>query len=64
MIAAATSDPHVDLRNVSLSYGDGEKQMLAIEGLSLQVQRGEFVAVVGSSGCGKSTLMKLVTGLE
>src|SRR5580698_8945637 len=54
---------HVDLRGVSLIYGEGEKRTLAVEGLDLQLRRGEFVAVVGPSGSGKSTLMKLVTGL-
>jgi NitT/TauT family transport system ATP-binding protein len=54
---------HVDVRNVSLIYGAGDKRTLAVEGLDLQVKRGEFVAVVGPSGSGKSTLMKLVTGL-
>jgi NitT/TauT family transport system ATP-binding protein len=54
---------HVDMRGVSLVYGEGEKRTLAIEGLDLEVRRGEFVAVVGPSGSGKSTLMKLVTGL-
>jgi NitT/TauT family transport system ATP-binding protein len=53
----------VELRNVSLVYGEGERQMLAVDNLDLQLRRGEFVAVVGPSGCGKSTLMKLVTGL-
>src|SRR4029078_1781538 len=37
---------------------------LAIDGLSLHVNRGEFAAVVGPSGCGKSTLMKLATRLQ
>src|ERR1051326_1246348 len=37
---------------------------LAVEGLSINVNRGEFAAVVGPSGCGKSTLMKLATGLQ
>jgi NitT/TauT family transport system ATP-binding protein len=54
---------HVDLRNIGLVYGDGNKRTPAIDGLTLQVKRGEFVAVVGPSGSGKSTLMKLVTGL-
>lgn len=37
---------------------------LAVEGLSIKVEQGEFAAVVGPSGCGKSTLMKLATGLQ
>ena len=37
---------------------------LAVEGLSIAVEEGEFAAVVGPSGCGKSTLMKLATGLQ
>ncbi len=56
-------DPHVELRNVSLVYGGGDEQTLAVDRVSLRVGTGEFVAVVGPSGCGKSTLMKLVTGL-
>jgi NitT/TauT family transport system ATP-binding protein len=54
---------HVELHGVSLAYGEGEGSVLAVENLELQLQRGEFAAVVGPSGCGKSTLMKLVTGL-
>lgn len=54
---------HVDLRKVGLVYGEGARRTLALDGLNLQVKRGEFVAVVGPSGSGKSTLMKLVTGL-
>ena len=53
----------VELENVSLTYG-GEGGTLALKGASLQVKKGEFLAVVGPSGCGKSSLMKLVTGLH
>jgi NitT/TauT family transport system ATP-binding protein len=53
----------VSIRNVSLVYGQGEDATLAVQALSLEISKGEFVAVVGPSGCGKSSLMKLVTGL-
>jgi len=55
--------PFVALDDVSHVYG-GAGGTLAIDGLSLHVNRGEFAAVVGPSGCGKSTLMKLATGLQ
>jgi NitT/TauT family transport system ATP-binding protein len=53
----------VTLDRVSLRYGEDEEGTLALQGTTLQVAPGEFVAVVGPSGCGKSTLMKVVTGL-
>ena len=53
----------VALDGVSHSYG-GAEGVLAVEGLSIAVETGEFAAVVGPSGCGKSTLMKLATGLQ
>src|SRR5258708_40234754 len=55
--------PLVDIRDVSLTYGHGEDGIVAVEHLTLEVEKGAFVAVVGPSGCGKSSLMKLVTGL-
>src|SRR5499425_2020965 len=53
----------VELDRVSLRYGEDGDGTLAIEGMTLGVAPGEFIAVVGPSGCGKSTLMKVVTGL-
>jgi len=56
----------VDFRNVWLAYNDEllAKKQFAVEDISLQVGRGEFIAIVGPSGCGKSTFMKLATGLK
>src|SRR5690606_2804499 len=57
------TQPLVSIDNVDMRYG-GAGGVLAVCGLSLNVQRGEFAAVVGPSGCGKCTLMRLVTGLH
>jgi NitT/TauT family transport system ATP-binding protein len=53
----------VDIADVTLTYRGASGGVLALEGTTLSVGRGEFAAVVGPSGCGKSSLMKLVTGL-
>jgi len=54
--------PFVEISGVAMRYG-GVEGTLALQGTTLNVGRGEFIAVVGPSGCGKSTLMRLVTGL-
>ncbi len=53
----------IEIDRVALRYG-GEGGTLAVEECSLEVERGEFVALVGPSGCGKSSLLKIVAGLE
>jgi NitT/TauT family transport system ATP-binding protein len=57
------SEAFVTLDGVDHAYA-GANSALAVEGLSITVNKGEFAAVVGPSGCGKSTLMKLATGLQ
>jgi len=56
----------VDFRNVWLAYTDElmAQGQFAVEDISLQVNEGDFIAIVGPSGCGKSTFMKLTTGLK
>jgi NitT/TauT family transport system ATP-binding protein len=54
--------PFVEIGDVAMRYG-GVEGTLALQDCTLNVAKGEFVAVVGPSGCGKSTLMRLVTGL-
>ncbi len=56
----------VHFNDVWLAYNDEllAKGQFAVEAIDLQVQEGEFIAIVGPSGCGKSTFMKLATGLK
>ncbi len=56
----------IEITGVTHTYGGqaGSSATLAVDGLDIRVNEGEFSAVVGPSGCGKSTLMKLATGLQ
>ena len=54
----------VHLEHISMAYGRGASSVRAIEEVSLDIAKGEFIAVVGPSGCGKSSLMKLISGLH
>jgi putative ABC transport system ATP-binding protein len=56
--------PIVSLQNVVKDYLTDGQRVRALDGLSLEVSRGEFVALVGRSGCGKSTLLNLAGAMD
>jgi NitT/TauT family transport system ATP-binding protein len=63
-VSADTTGPvAVELSDVSVTFGRGERAVPALAPASLKIGEGEFVALVGPSGCGKSTILRLVAGL-
>ena len=53
----------LSLQEITLEVGEGEAARRLLDGVSLQMRRGEFIGVIGPSGCGKSTLLKIIAGL-
>ena len=60
----AQSRPVVSVAGVTKVFGTGSQQVVALEGVTLDIERGEFVCLLGASGCGKSTLLNLIAGLD
>ena len=61
---ATLSDQALAVRDVRKAYGPIGNHVLALDGISLDVRRGEFVCLVGASGCGKTTLLNVIAGLD
>ena len=59
-----SGQPIVSLRGVERSYREGDRTRVVLRKLDLDVQPGEWVALVGRSGCGKSTLLNLISGID
>jgi len=56
--------PIIQVQDVNKEYGKGKKTVAALKDINIEIQKGEFIAVVGPSGCGKSTLLHVMSGLE
>lgn len=61
---APVVEPVIEMKNVCKGFGSGVTRNDVLQDITLNVRKGEFLAVVGFSGSGKSTLMKLLAGLE
>ena len=57
-------DAKIVVNEIKKSFKSGKTLLPVVDGVSLSVTDGEFVAIVGPSGCGKSTLMKIISGFE
>ena len=64
MAQTFTAEPIVRVENLTKIYGSGETAVRALDRLSVELQTGEFVAVMGPSGCGKSTLLNMLGALD
>ena len=54
----------IEVKEVSKTYNRGGETLVVLDGLSLEVPKGDFLALMGPSGSGKSTLLNLISGLD
>ena len=52
----------IEVKNLSITFEQNEKEMTALKNVSLGIEKGEFVCLLGPSGCGKSTLLNAMAG--
>ena len=65
LASAAPGSPSIlNILGVTKHYATGDGEILALDGVSFDVRRGEIISVIGPSGCGKTTLFNIVGGLD
>lgn len=55
---------YIEIEHATVRYGGGKNAVLALNDVSLTIEKGEFVCLIGSSGCGKTTLLNAIAGFE
>jgi len=63
-MTAASAAGNLVIEKLDKSYKSKNGDVVALQGIDLNIRKGEFVCIVGSSGCGKSTLLRIIAGLE
>jgi NitT/TauT family transport system ATP-binding protein len=64
LLTIEPDDTFVTLQGVTKVFGSGRRSFTALQDVSLEVAKGEFICVLGTSGCGKSTLLSVIAGLD
>ena len=54
----------LEIKNITKSFGEGDSRVEVLKGIDLQVEKGEFVVLLGPSGSGKSTLLNIIGGID
>ncbi len=64
MIQQSSTSPLIEIKNLRKVYQTPAGDFTAVNGINVEVQRGEFVAIIGKSGSGKSTFINMITGID
>ncbi|MEI7812685.1 MAG: ABC transporter ATP-binding protein [Ignavibacteria bacterium] len=61
---AESKEPVLKITDLTKIFNDAEQTVVALKDVNLNVNKGEFISIVGTSGCGKTTLLRIIAGLE